>query len=144
MIRAILQEKDAARMILARDEWFCPDMPIEVGDVIHYIGDFGPGWSNMCLVRSLFLLKKRNKQDGVGIVDRDHGFLVINPDKLIRVTSIGDAVSCLRRSVLSEKLKVWSCVWLFLFWFCLMQKQIYEDAAEMIMGPSFSSMCLFF
>jgi hypothetical protein len=43
VIRAILEEKDVLRMLLVRDEWFCPDMPIEVGDVLHYIGEFGPG-----------------------------------------------------------------------------------------------------
>lgn len=46
-------------------------------------------------------------QDGVAVLDRENGFLVVNPDRLVRVTSIGDAVSCLRRSVWSEKLKAW-------------------------------------
>jgi hypothetical protein len=59
----------------------------------------------------LFVLKK----DGVGVVDLDNGFLVINPDRLVRVTSIGDAVACLRRSVLSEKLKVWEKKLYFVF-----------------------------
>ncbi len=44
VIRAVLQEKDSLRILLARDEWFCPDMPVQVGDILHYIGDFGPGW----------------------------------------------------------------------------------------------------
>jgi|JI10StandDraft_1071094.scaffolds.fasta_scaffold1666298_2 hypothetical protein len=65
--------------------------------------------ANLDLVKRKKKMSKKSDSfhaDGVGIVDKDNGFLVINPDRLIRVTSIGDAVSCVRRSVLSEKLKV--------------------------------------
>lgn len=106
VIRAVLQEKDSLRILLARDEWFCPDMPVQVGDILHYIGDFGPGWWKKKKKKRETYLLEWEFLDGVGIVDRVQNFLVVNPDRLVRVTSIGDAVSCLRRSVLSEKLKV--------------------------------------
>jgi hypothetical protein len=41
--RTVLLEKDALRILLIRDGWMNPDIPINVGDILHFIGDFGTG-----------------------------------------------------------------------------------------------------
>ncbi len=60
------------------------EQPVGAGDVIHLVGNFD--------------------EFDQAIVDRERNFVIINPDKLIRVTSIGN--NCTRRCVLEEKLKV--------------------------------------
>ncbi len=98
VLRCVVADRDSLRTVVLRDEWITPDTPIYVGDILHFIGEFSVD------------------NPTVAIVDRENNFAIIHPDRLIRVTSIGDAVSCLRRSVLSEKMR------------------IYADGSEMIFG----------
>ena len=89
--------------ILLRKNWIVgiEATPFNVGDIVHFIGSF---------------------ENSVGVVDSDQNFIVVHPDKLIRITSISDAYSCRRRSVLSEKLK------------------IHSDRAEMLFGTMVHSL----
>lgn len=94
VLRCCVHEREEARFVLLRREWITPEHPVEPGTVVHLIGEFDA--------------------HGTAVVDRQHNYLVVHPDKLIRVTSIGG--QCERRAVLEEKLKVRS------------------DAAELVFG----------
>ncbi|MEQ2174331.1 hypothetical protein GOODEAATRI_006886, partial [Goodea atripinnis] len=43
---------------------------------------------------------------GTWLVDREQGFLVLQPDSLISGTSISSSIRCMRRAVLGEMFKV--------------------------------------
>lgn len=43
---------------------------------------------------------------GTWLVERDQGFLVLQPDSLISGTSISNSIRCMRRAVLGEMFKV--------------------------------------
>lgn len=61
--------------------------PVLCGDVIHLEGQ--------C-------------DNGSWLVDREQGFLILQPDSLISGTSIANSIRCMRRAVLGDLFKVGS------------------------------------
>lgn len=45
-------------------------------------------------------------ENGVFIVERDNGFLVVEPDRLISVTSVASSCWCERKVAFSERIKI--------------------------------------
>ncbi len=81
VVKCMVYNAEALRFVILRREWVVEEEPLERGDVIHLIGEFDA--------------------DGTAVVDREHNYVIINPDSLVRVTTIGNM--CERRSVLELK-----------------------------------------
>ena len=53
----------------------------------------------------LMLRNSQEKNDIYASIDNDHGLLIIHPDMLIPPTKIAEAIGCLRRGVISDRVK---------------------------------------
>jgi DNA replication ATP-dependent helicase Dna2 len=73
--------------VILRDAWF-RDTVVTLGSIIHIVGSFD--------------------HNGICVVDNEHNFIVTNPDYLISATTVSDTVSCMRKAVLQERVKVTS------------------------------------
>ena len=75
-----------SRVILLRQHWI--DTPCTPGAYVHVIGDFD--------------------RYGQCIVDNAQNMLILHPDHLISSTVVGDSFTCIRKSVLQDRVKATS------------------------------------
>ncbi|KAI0225461.1 DNA replication endonuclease-helicase Dna2 [Massospora cicadina] len=72
------------RVVHLRESWI--DTPVQVGDCVNVIGAPLPG-------------------SGGFVVDDAAGYLVLNPNLLISTTHLADSFSCMRRAILSSRVR---------------------------------------
>lgn len=72
------------KVIILRESWF--DTPCTKNSYIHLIGDFDAA--------------------GQCIVDNSSNMIILHPDHLISATVVADSISCQRRAVLQDRIKV--------------------------------------
>ncbi|XP_007549855.1 PREDICTED: DNA replication ATP-dependent helicase/nuclease DNA2 isoform X3 [Poecilia mexicana] len=63
------------------------------------------GWELTPVYRGDVVHLEGRSEGGAWLVDRERGFLVLQPDSLISGTSISNSIRCMRRSVLGEMFK---------------------------------------
>lgn len=112
--------------IMVRDEW--ATLEFKVNDVIHII------------------MKK--KIDNFQVVDKDQNLLIWNPDTLLSATRIADAISCKRKSIISQKFNgpgIVSVPFILgnivhsLFQKCLLHKRVDDEFADEIIEDELNS-----
>ncbi|KAJ1978736.1 DNA replication endonuclease-helicase Dna2 [Dimargaris xerosporica] len=67
-----------------REDWY--NTAVEVGDYVHIVGDYALPTS-------------------IRVIDNAHGFAIVHPDCLISCTHLANAFTCLRRSVLQDRVR---------------------------------------
>ncbi|KAG5519473.1 hypothetical protein PMAC_002100 [Pneumocystis sp. 'macacae'] len=72
------------RVIQLRQDWFFT--PVEIGDDLYLHGQYD--------------------KNGICIVDNCHSLIILNPDYLISCTSIANSYSCIRKTIIQEKVKI--------------------------------------
>ncbi|XP_008404057.1 DNA replication ATP-dependent helicase/nuclease DNA2 isoform X2 [Poecilia reticulata] len=63
------------------------------------------GWESTPVCRGDVVHLEGRSEGGAWLVDRERGFLVLQPDSLISGTSISNSIRCMRRAVLGEMFK---------------------------------------
>ncbi|CCJ30384.1 unnamed protein product [Pneumocystis jirovecii] len=81
--KVIFLEQDN-RIIQLRQDWFFT--PVEIGDDLYLHGQYD--------------------ENGICIVDNSHYLVILNPDYLISCTSIANSYSCIRKTIIQEKVKI--------------------------------------
>ncbi|KAG4305313.1 hypothetical protein PORY_001483 [Pneumocystis oryctolagi] len=76
------------RIIQLRQDWFFT--PVEIGDDLYLHGQY--------------------EENGVCIVDNYNSLVILNPDYLISCTSVASSYSCIRKTIIREKVKIVSDV----------------------------------
>ncbi|KAI3719214.1 hypothetical protein L6452_20109 [Arctium lappa] len=82
VLRLLNEQCGEERSVYLSDEWFYS--VIAPGDTVHVIGEFNEGKCE---------------------VNRDKNFIIVHPDILVSGTRVAASFSCLRRTVLDERLK---------------------------------------
>ncbi|KAG5438491.1 hypothetical protein PCANB_002595 [Pneumocystis canis] len=72
------------RMIQLRQDWFFT--PVEIGDNLYIHGQYD--------------------ENGICIIDNQHSFVILNPDYLISCTSVASSYSCIRKTIIRERVKI--------------------------------------
>lgn len=78
------EKTELQKVVILRESWF--DSPCSKGSYIHLIGDFDS--SGQC------------------IVDDAENMVILHPDHLISATVVADSMSCQRRAILQDRIKV--------------------------------------